>query len=254
MKKFFALALLAITCLINQVSLAALPSTIHFAMEATYPPFEYMDPSGQIRGFDVDIAKALCTEMKVQCSFSHQPWDSLIPSLKLGKFDALISAMAITDERKQQVDFSIPYFATTGSFIGLAKSNLSPTPESLKGKIIGVQSGTVFETYLKTKYPGVKIKSYASAQDAFLDLTSGRIDALLADTPIVIDWLHKNSNSTDYALIGEPINDPQVFGVGYGIAVRKNQPELLAAFNKAIMAIRANGTYEKIAHANFDKH
>jgi arginine transport system substrate-binding protein len=252
--KLTSLLLFTIAFLFTNVIHAEPSKIIKFATEATYPPFESMDASGEIKGFDIDVAKALCAEIKAQCTFTSQPWDSLIPSLKLGKFDAIIAAVGITNARKQQVDFTIPYFASTGSFVGLQNQKFSLTPEGLNGKTIGVQGGTVYETYLKNySQKNIKIKAYASMQDAFLDLNSGRIDALFGDTPTVIDWLKNRNTNHQYALIGEPINDPQTFGAGYGIALRKGNTELLDILNKAITTIKNNGSYEKIARAHFDK-
>lgn len=230
---------------------AELPRIIRFATEATYPPFEYIDASGKIKGFDIDIAQALCMRMKTQCTFTNQPWESLIPSLKLGKFDALIGALAITDVRKQQVDFTDAYFSNAGSFVAPTDKHLTLSPTGLRDKIIGVQGGTTMEQYLATEYGHeVKIKTYASQQDAFLDLTSGRLDAVLGDMPTVTDWLKKHDGNK-YEMIGEPIESPKFFGVGYGIAVKKGNKELLDALNQALKDIKTDGTYERIADAYF---
>ncbi|MFT3741289.1 MAG: lysine/arginine/ornithine ABC transporter substrate-binding protein [Gammaproteobacteria bacterium] len=236
----------------SQTLLAALPPTITFATEATYPPFEYVAPSGEIKGFDIELAKALCQTLNVQCTFTNQPWQSLIPSLKLGKFDALISAMGITAERQQQVDFSQPYLPATASLVALASDHLQLTPASLEGKIVGVQGGATMEQYMNTVYKGVvTVKPYASLQDALLDLTSGRVDAVLGDTPSLVDWLNKHDTAKKYQLVGEPINDPQIFGAGYAIAVKKGHRELLDAFNKALATIKSNGSYDKLVDAYF---
>lgn len=252
MKKSLQLVL-SLGCLLlgSTIAYAAIPSPIRFAMEATYPPFEYIEPTGEIRGFDVDLAKALCKEIKVECVFSNQPWDSLIPSLKLGKFDALISAMAITDARKKQVDFTNSYLQASASFVGLANKSLSLTPEGLAGKTIGVQGGTVFEPYLKDTYKNkIKVKIYANAQDAFLDLNAKRIDLFLGDTPIILDWLNKRDVNHQYSIIGEPLTDTKSFGEGYAIAIRKGNPEFLQALNKALETIKHNGVYESIVTAH----
>jgi len=246
MKKIFSILLLAVSYLISVTAAAALPTTIRFAMEATYPPFEYMDASGQIKGIDVDIAKNLCAEMKVQCTFSNQPWDSLIPSLKLGKFDAIMSALTITDARKQQVDFTEPYFLTTANFLVPSKSTLVISPEGLKGKTIGVQGATTFEQYLMATYgSSVKVKTYANTQDAFLDLSAGRIDVVLVDTPIIADWLKNHDSKQEYKITGATVNDPKFFA-GYGIAVQKGNTELLNALNQALAKSKSDGSYQKI--------
>src|SRR5688572_3259680 len=147
MKKTFFLAIL----LLNALSAVAAPiKTIRFATEATYPPFEYIDSSGQIKGFDIDIATAICQQIKAQCSFSNQGFNSLIPSLKIGKFDALISALGITLEREKQVGFTQTYYQPSASFVATLQKNYKLN--ELTGKIIGVQQGSTFEKYLREQY------------------------------------------------------------------------------------------------------
>jgi arginine transport system substrate-binding protein len=245
--KTLALAMLLI---VTNTLFAAPISQIRFATEATYPPFEYIDESGQIKGFDIDIANALCQQMKAQCTFSNQSFNSLIPSLQLGKFDALISALGVTAEREKQVSFTNSYYEPSGSFVALSSKKYMLA--DLAGKTIGVQQSSTFEKYIQDKYAGkVSIKSYASIQDAFLDLISGRVDIVLADTPIALAWLKQNDNSKQYGIVDKPIVDHQYFGSGYGIAVNKNATDLLNALNKALAAIKANGTYDKIVKKYF---
>lgn len=250
MKKIISLLLLSITVFINSTAWADIKN-ITFATEATYPPFEYVDNSGKIQGFDIDIAKALCAQMKSQCTFVNQPWDSLIPSLKLGKFDAVISAMQITDARKKVVDFTAPYYTPTASFVTQNNVITSISPEGIKGKIIGAQSGSTMEQYLQSVYGNaITVKSYASIQDAFLDLTSGRVNAVFGDTPIILDWLKKHGDN-QFKVVGPSISDTHYFGIGDGIAVSKGNSELLNALNKALSDIKANGIYDKIIQHYF---
>lgn len=222
--------------------------SIKFAMEATYPPFEYIDAAGQMQGFDVDLAKALCQELQATCTFSNQAFNSLIPSLQLKKFDAIISALGITPQRLTQVAFTQSYYQPSGSFIAASAKHYQLT--DLAGKTIGVQIGSTFEKYLQEKYGSqVKQKSYASIQEAFLDLIAERVDVVLADTPIAQAWLQ--NHQAKFALIGTPIVDEKYFGSGYGIAVRKNDVALLNALNQALTTLKANGTYTKIVNKYF---
>lgn len=225
--------------------------TIRFATEATYPPFESVDEFGVLKGFDIDIANALCQQIKAQCTFSVQSFNSLIPSLKLRKFDALIAALGITPEREKEVDFTDSYYEPTASFVALLSKNY--TLKSIQGKTIGVQTGSTFERYLHDKYHRkVKIKTYSSVQDAFLDLIAGRVDLVLADSPIANAWLLKNGNNF-YGVVEKPIIDHVYFGVGYGIAVRKGDTLLLHALNNALKVIKADGTYQSIAKKYFNE-
>lgn len=224
--------------------------SIHFATEATYPPFEFMDASGQMKGFDIDIANAICQQMKVACTFSNQAFDSLIPSLKIGKYDALVSALGITEDRKKQVNFTSSYYEPSGSFVALTSKHYSLA--NLAGKTIGIQTGSTFEKYLQDKFGNkVTIKTYASAQDAFLDLVSERLDVVLVDTPIAQMWLKQDKNADTYTVVEKPIIDHDYFGAGYGIAIAKNNDELLSRINQALSVIKANGTYDKIVNTYF---
>ncbi len=250
MKKTLLLLLSSLFALSFQTQ--ALPiQKVSFAMEATYPPFESIDATGQIKGFDVDIAKAICAHSKLECTFTNQPWDSLIPSLKIGKFDALISAMMITEARKRQVDFTQPYYEASASFLAAKASNLSLNEQSLKGKVVGVQNGTTFEEYIQDKYGNVvKIKAYATLQNAFLDLAAGRVDLVFGDAPVILDWM-KQQPVDKYTLLEKPFTDTKYFGEGYAIAVRKGNSELLNVLNDGLKAIKSDGTYQKIVQQYF---
>jgi len=245
---FFLRAINAWLCLSNTVF--ATPLQIRFAMDATYPPFETMTPKGEITGFDVAVAKAICNTMQASCTFSSQPFDSLLPSLALGKYDALISAINVTPARAQRVDFSVPYYINTGSFVATTKTSFAIIPEQLKNKRIGVQQGSTFAEYMRKKYGEiVTIKTYANDQEAFIDLSANRIDAVLGDTPVVALWLKNHPG--EYHFLGAPIHDPSFFGDGYAIAVKKGRTDLLEALNKGILTIRADGTLKKLAHDYF---
>lgn len=230
---------------------AAPIKTIRFATEATYPPFEFVDETGQIRGFDIDVANAICKQMKAQCTFYNQSFNSLIPSLKMGKFDALISAIGVTAERLKQVAFTQSYYQPSGSFVAATSKHY--TLADMPGKTIGVQQGSTFEKYLQDYYHSkITVKTYASIQDAFLDLISGRVEVVIADTPIAQAWLKQN-NSMEYSIVEKPITDEKYFGTGYGIAVNLKNTELLNALNTALAEIKANGTYAKITKQYFGK-
>lgn len=241
MKKLLLAALLA-TAAFN----ASAADKINFASSATYPAFESLDASNQIVGFDIDLAKALCTQMKAECTFTNNPFDSLIPALKFRKYDAVISGMDITPERAKQVAFTAPYY--DNSAVVIAKKGAYNSFDALKGKRIGMENGTTHQKYIQDKHPEVKAVAYDSYQNAFIDLKNGRIDGVFGDTAVVNEWL---KTSPQLGTVGEKTTDPEYFGTGLGIAVRKDNPELLKKLNAALAAIKADGTYQKISEKWF---
>ncbi|MGB1319349.1 MAG: lysine/arginine/ornithine ABC transporter substrate-binding protein [Vibrio gallaecicus] len=227
---------------------AAAQDEIKFAMEATYAPFEYMDENNQIQGFDVDLANALCEEMKAKCTFHNQAFDSLIPALKFKRYDAAISAMDITEARLQQVNFSDAYYDNSAAFISIEGKVVDQA--ALSGKRVGVQNGSTHQSYLLEQMSGVTAVPYSSYQDAFIDMKNGRIDSVFGDTAVVAEWFKKQDNLT---YVGEQVTNQDYFGNGFGIAVNKSNPELVAQLNAALKAVKANGAYEEIFNKYFGK-
>ncbi|MBY7731562.1 arginine ABC transporter substrate-binding protein [Vibrio bathopelagicus] len=227
---------------------AAAQEEIKFAMEATYAPFEYMDENNQIQGFDVDLANALCEEMKATCTFHNQAFDSLIPALKFKRYDAAISAMDITEARLQQVNFSDAYYDNSAAFISIEGKVADQA--ALEGKRIGVQNGSTHQSFLLEQMTGVTAVPYSSYQDAFIDMKNGRIDSVFGDTAVVAEWFKKQDNLT---YVGDQVTNQEYFGNGFGIAVNKSNPELVAQLNTALAAVKANGEYDKIFNKYFGK-
>ncbi|MDR7341766.1 arginine transport system substrate-binding protein [Pantoea alhagi] len=236
MKKIVLAALLA------GISLSASAAeTIRFATEASYPPFEFVDANNKIMGFDVDLANALCKEMNATCTFTNQAFDSLIPSLKFRRFDAVMAGMDITPEREKQVLFSKPYYDNSALFI--AQKDKAADVAALKGKRVGVQNGTTHQKYLMDQHSDITTVPYDSYQNAILDLKNGRIEAVFGDTAVVNEWLKQNPN---LAAVGEKVTDKAYFGTGLGIAVRQGNSALQEKFNAALDKVKADGTYKTI--------
>lgn len=193
-------------------------------------------------GFDKDIGDALCAKMKVECTVVTSDWDGIIPALNAKKFDFLISSLSITDERKQAVDFTDPYYSNKLQFIApKAKTDFKTDKASLKGKIIGAQRATLAGTWLEDNLgDDITIKLYDTQENAYLDLTSGRLDAILADKYVNYEWL-KSDAGKPYEFKGEPMVESDKIG----IAVRKKDP-LREKLNAALKEIVADGTYKKI--------
>jgi polar amino acid transport system substrate-binding protein len=229
----------------------AAPGTSQTALkigtEGAYPPFNNLTADGKLEGFDIDIANALCAEMKVTCEFVTQDWDGIIPALQAGKFDAIIASMSITPERAEKVDFTNKYYNTPSALAGPKDSTVTAvTKEGLAGKTIGVATSTTHFNYASQTYTDSTIKGYPSSQEFLLDLANGRVDAVQDDISVLEAWL-KTSDGACCKIIGQPSPQPvEIFGPGAGIAVRKGETDLVNKFNEAIKAIRANGKYKEI--------
>jgi len=226
--------------------------TVRIGTEGAYPPFNSVTSDGKLVGFDVDIAKALCAKMQVECTFVTQDWDGIIPALLAGKYDAIIASMSITEERKKKVDFTGKYYLTPPGLVAPTSSALaSTTPDALKGKTIGAQSSTTHATYLEDVYKGATIKLYPTQDEANLDLVNGRLDAVMADSVVLGEWL-KTKDGGCCKMVGAVKNDPKYFGDGAGIALRKEDQDLKAMFDKAIKEIVADGTYKTVNDKYFN--
>ena len=222
-------------------SAGAMAETLKMGIEAAYPPFNNKDASGNVVGFDKEIGDALCAKMKVECTVVTSDWDGIIPALNAKKFDFLISSMSITDERKQAVDFTDPYYSNKLQFIAKKDVDFKTDKASVKGKIIGAQRATLAGTFLEDNYgDDITIKLYDTQENAYLDLTSGRLDGILADKYVNYEWL-KSDAGRSYEFKGDPVEESDKIG----IAVRKKDP-IREKLNAALKEIVADGTYKKI--------
>lgn len=227
--------------------------TVRFGTEGAYPPFNWTAPDGTLQGFDVDIAHALCKQMKVQCKLVRQDWDGIIPALLARKYDAIIAGMSITDERRRKVDFTHKYALMPNKFIAKKTTHIDFTKQGLKGVKIGVQRATTHDKYLSDNYGDeVDIVRYGSFDEAYLDLKNGRIAAVLGDASALQDGMLNKPGGDKYHFVGPTLTDPKWFGDGFGIAVRKQDKDLTKKLNAAIDAIRKNGQYQTIARKYFD--
>ncbi|WP_456297169.1 ABC transporter substrate-binding protein [Vibrio sp. AK197] len=250
MKKWLVVAALAATAATG-VAKAKDWKTVRFGIEGAYPPFSWTEADGSLKGFDVDMANALCEQMEVTCKIVPQDWDGIIPSLLARKYDAIIAAMSITEERKKKVDFTNKYALIPNKFI--AKKGAGLDFNNLDGVKIGVQRATTHDKYLTDNYGDkVDIVRYGSFDDAYLDLANGRIEAVLGDASALEEGVLNKDGGKDYEFVGPSLTDPKWFGDGFGIAVRKQDKDLTAKLNDAIAALRQNGEYQKIQAKYFN--
>ncbi|MDA0147331.1 ABC transporter substrate-binding protein [Vibrio sp. LaRot3] len=249
MKKWLVVAALAVTA-VTGMAQAKEWKTVRFGIEGAYPPFSWTEADGSLKGFDVDMANALCKEMEVKCKIVPQDWDGIIPSLLARKYDAIIAAMSITEERKKKIDFTGKYALIPNKFI--AKKGAGLDFENLDGVKIGVQRATTHDKYLTDNYDKVEIVRYGSFDEAYLDLASGRIAAVLGDASALEEGVLNKDGGEGYEFVGPSLTDPQWFGEGFGIAVRKQDKDLTAKLDAAILSLREKGVYQEIAAKYFN--
>ena len=248
----FLYKLLLGSLLVGFCLLAQAKTTLRFVTSADYPPFSHIDSNGEIVGFDIDIAKALCHELRITCTFTHRPWPTLIPLVQQGQFDAIIAAMAPTLERKQFLKFTQPYYQTNADLI-MHKHHEIESSSALHGKIIGVQAGSIYELYLHHKYRGhVRIELYHNMDKAFVDLSKQRLDGVIASAPVINLWLKKETTRDDYQIIEESAAEIPNLGLGMAIAVHRDRKQLQEAFNDALERIKSHGWHKRIVRRYFD--
>lgn len=216
--------------------------TYKVGTDAAYAPFESVDPSGKIVGFDMDILDAIAAAEGIKIEFVNTAWEGIIPSLTNDKNDIVVSAMTITDERKKEVDFSDSYFESTNYIVVPSNSPVAGLAD-LKGKKISVQQGTTGDIALTEAlgqtYDG--IKRFKGTPEAFLELKNGKVDAAVADSGVVMEYVKNNAD-----LNLKYIKDDKFEKENYGIAVKKGDTELLNKINSGIKKIKENGEYDKI--------
>ena len=229
-------------------------STIRIGTDATYPPFESQDSSGNIVGFDIDIMNAICADIKATCTYINQDFDGIIPALVAGKFDVIDSSISITPEREKTIDFTNKYYNTPAAIAAAKDSGIKGvTKDDLAGKTIGVQSSTTHATYAEKTFTDSSIKEYPNLDDAKLDLANGRLDAINDDVVVLSQWVDSKDGAC-CTIVGTIKPVPEIHGIGAGFGIRKEDTDLKDLLNKGIADIRANGTYKQIQdkYFNFD--
>lgn len=226
---------------------------LRFGMDsAPYPPFSETSPDGAITGWEVEIGAALCAAMGETCEVVPVAWDGIIPALLAKKIDAIVGSMSITEERMKTISFSDKYYNTPAAIVAAKTSDLDGTPESVKGKIVGVQVSTTHQNYAQEHYESMAdgVKTYQDFNEHNQDLVAGRVDAVVGDSLAFADFLASDAGQAFE--IKASLNDEKIFGPGVGAGIRKEDSELVAKFNAAIKQIREDGTYAEISKKYFD--
>jgi lysine/arginine/ornithine transport system substrate-binding protein len=227
---------------------------VRFGVEASYAPFESKSPSGELQGFDIDVGNAVCAKLKARCVWVENSFDGLIPALAARKFNAINSDMTITEQRSQAVDFTDPIYTIPNQMIAKKGSGLLPTVASLKGKHVGVQQGTIQETYAKARWApaGVDVVPYQTQDQIYADLASGRLDASFQDAEAASKGFLKKPQGAGFEFAGPAVADEKLLGAGVGYGIRKGDKALKDALNEALKELKADGTIDRLAAKYFD--
>ena len=252
MKSFVAALAGAALAAAAGIAPATAAEELRIGVEGAYPPFSWKEADGTLKGFDIDLAFALCEKMGRECELVEQDWDGMIPALLAKKYDAIIASMSINEERKKRVDFSDKYYNTPARFVAAEDSGLDVSPAGLAGKAVGVQRGTTHQCFMEKVYPDADLRLYPTQEEVFIDLAAGRIDTQVSDSIQADEGFLKTDAGKGFAFVGAVQFDLQCHGEGAGIAVRKGEDELREAFNAAITAVREDGTYRSINDKYFD--
>ncbi len=219
-------------------------SVIRFLTETDYPPFNFAGPDGNPQGFNIDLARMLCEELKLACTIQMRRFETLIPALNGNQGDAVIASIAATVEMRARVDFTDSYYRTPARFVAKRDSPMEdPLPERLEGKKVAVVAGTAHEAYLKSLFTEVEVRPYPSADVARLALRRGEVDLLFGDAISLAFWLNGTDSENCCAFRGGPYIDSRYFGEGIGIAVKKGNDTIRLALNWALFRVWEQGRF-----------
>ena len=220
---------------------------LRFVTEADYPPFNYRDEDGTLTGFNVDLARALCRELDINCEVNAVDWSKLVSSLKDDEGDAAIASLAISPSTIEQVDFTDSYYATPAKFATRNTTKIEGvTPEDLDGRKIGVIKQTAHEAYLRHFFPASTIVTFASDEEARTALKEEKVDLLFGDAISLMFWINGSDSQGCCQFRGRGFLEAKYFGEGVGIAVNKGNIRLKEVLNYALARVRASGRYEEL--------
>jgi polar amino acid transport system substrate-binding protein len=219
-------------------------TVIRFLTETDYPPFNFTGPDGNPAGFNVDLARALCDEIKVSCTIQMRRFETLIDALSSNRGDAIIASLAVTPQLRAKVDFTDPYYRAPARFVSRKDSVMAEVrPEYLEGKKVGVIAGSSHEAYLKAMFTDAELHPYPNDEALRTALRRGDVDFIFGDAISLAFWINGTDSGDCCAFSGGPFVESRYFGEGVGIAVRKGNDLLRQALNWAMFRVWEKGRY-----------
>lgn len=242
-----------LTAAASAVSTAS-AETIRVGMECTYAPFNYRTDSGELAGYDVDVAKGVAEIVGFEIEYVCQEWDGMIPALLANKFDLIIASMSITSKRLEKMDFSAPYRVSIGRLIGpkdadwnLFDEDENPIPANFAGKRVGIERASTYADWFAARLPDAEVVFYDSNDPMYLDLQNGRVDMIMTNPMKAYLKFLSEGEGAEFGFVSPAVAEEDYFGIGVGIGLRQGQPELKAKLDAAIMELIKTGKLEEYA-------
>ena len=219
-------------------------TTIRFLTETDYPPFNFAGPDGNPQGFNVDLARIMCEELKIGCTVQMRRFETLVAALNENRGDAVIASIAASPDVRSKIDFTDPYYRTPARFVVRRDSPIEdPLPEKLEGRKVAVTAGTAHEAYLRALFTEVEVRPYPNAGVARLALRRGDVDLLFGDAISLAFWLNGTDSESCCAFRGGPFLDSRYFGEGVGVAVRRGNDPMRLVLNYALFRTWEQGRF-----------
>lgn len=219
-------------------------TVIRFMTETDYPPFNFAGPDANPAGFNIDLARLICDEIKVACTIQMRRFDTLLDAIASNRGDAVIASLAVTPELRKRVDFSDLYYRTPARFVARRDAaSAEVRPETLDGKKVGVIAGSAHEAYLKAMFTGAELHPYPNDEALRQALRQNEVELIFGDAITLAFWINGADSENCCAFSGGPFIESRYFGEGVGIAVRKGNDVLRQALNWALFRIWEKGRY-----------
>lgn len=246
--------LLAVAAAVFAIGAPASAEKLRVGMECTYAPFNYRTDSGELAGYDVDVANGVAEIIGAELEFVCQQWDGMIPALLANKFDLIVASMSITESRLEKIDFSSPYRDSVGRIVGKSGMDVSlfddagnPIPENFAGLRIGLERASTYESWFNAKLPDAEVVLYDGSEPMYLDLVNGRVDAIMTNPMKAHLRFLTQEEGSGFEFVSPAISEVEFFGIGVGIGLRQGQPELKERLNGAIKQLINDGKLTEYA-------